>query len=125
MFYKLNEYKQSILQIAINRGHLNIIDAILKDYYVEFDKPDGNGALPIHLAAYTGNCDILDIMIKYKIVRCMYNTKKDTPLHVAAQKNRFAFIQKLLAYEREHKSELLTKKGKQTLRIFGSSVSIF
>lgn len=106
MFYRLNEFKQSILQIAITRGHLNIIEAILKDYYIEFDKLDGNGNLPIHMAAFTGNVNILDILIKLKLVRCSPNSKNETPLHIAAQKNRFAFITKFLKYDKEHHDEM-------------------
>lgn len=100
MYYKLNEYKQSILQIAINRCHLNIIESILTDYYEDFDRLDGNGNLPIHLNAFTGSVKVLELLIKYKAVRCALNSKGESPLHVAARKNRFAFIKEFLKYER-------------------------
>jgi len=102
MYYQLDENKHSVLQLAINKEHLKIIEAILRDYYPNLDQPDANGSLPIHLAAFTGSLGVLEVMIKYKAVRCAYNSKKETVLHVAARKNRFKFISALLKYEREN-----------------------
>jgi len=90
-----------VLQLAINREHLKIIEAILSDYYIDLDRPDANGSLPIHLAAFTGSLSVLELMIKYKAVKCIFNSRKETMLHVAARKNRFKFITALLNYERE------------------------
>jgi ankyrin repeat protein len=39
-------------------------------------------------------------------VRCSPNSKSETPLHIAAVKNRFGFIARLLKYEKESRSEL-------------------
>lgn len=99
--FKLNEDKQSILEIAVKRNHLKIIEAIIKDYYEDFDKPDANGSLPIHLAADNGSLAIFDILLKNKAVRFSPNAKLENPLHLAANKNRFAFIE---AYLKEEQS---------------------
>ena len=111
MYDRLNENQHTILQIAINRGHLKIIEAILKDYYVDLNKFDVNGQLSIHLAAYIGNLDILEILARYDADVCEPNSKGDYPLHVAAFKNRFSFIKQFLKNQKylENKKE---KTGK-------------
>ncbi len=64
LLYKLNSQKRSILQLAIENNHLNIVDAIIKKFYPDFDKPDANGNLPIHLAAECGSIAVLNILVR-------------------------------------------------------------
>ncbi len=59
-----SEKKYSLLQIAIQNGHLNIVDMILKDYYPKDFCPDGNGNRPIHLAACNGSLELLKIIVR-------------------------------------------------------------
>jgi ankyrin repeat protein len=41
ILYKVNSNKRSILQIAMERGHLNIVEQILINYYPDLNLPDG------------------------------------------------------------------------------------
>ena len=104
--FKLNENQQSLLEIAIRNNHLKIIEAIIKDYYKDFDVPDANGLLPIHLAADNGSLAILEILKTHQAVRFSPNAKLDNPLHIAAAKNRFAFIDGFLKEEAIFLSDL-------------------
>lgn len=106
MLYKLNDHNQSILEIAMENNHLMIVEEIIKDFYEDYDLPDANGNLPIHLAADNGSTQIFDILDKYKAVRYSPNSKNDNPLHLAAIKNRFAFIEKFLKNERNYVTDL-------------------
>ena len=63
LLYKLNSHKHSILQLAIENNHLNITEIIIQRFYPDYNKPDGNGNLPTHLAADSGNVAILNILV--------------------------------------------------------------
>ena len=100
---KLDTNKQSILNIAIENNHLNIIDLLLKDYYVEGkDNEDKSGNLPVHIAAKSGSVEILKILVKNEAVSFKNNSNGDNALHIAAENNKFNFIVELLAYEKEY-----------------------
>lgn len=63
ILYNLNHNNHSILQIAMSNNHLKTVEAIIKEFYPDNYCPDGNGNCPIHLAAETGNLDILEILV--------------------------------------------------------------
>jgi ankyrin repeat protein len=110
ILHQMNHNKYSILQIAIDNNHMQIIEAIIKDFYPDYNQADSNGNLPIHLAADNGSIPILNILFKYKAVSLGLNSKNENPLHIAATKNRFQFIEKFLKYEKSFLSEM-TDKG--------------
>lgn len=64
VLHALNQKKSSLLQIAIDNGHLKIADMILEHYYPDNFCADGNGQNPTHLSANNGNLDVLDILVK-------------------------------------------------------------
>ena len=106
---KLNQKNQSILQLAIENNHMNITEEIIKNYYLDYEQPDGNGNLPIHLAANNGSLKVFDILSKYKAISTTPNIKNENPLHLAAAKNRFAFIEKFMKYENSYMAEMADK----------------
>ncbi len=105
--YKVDENNHTILELAMDNSHTKIVEAIIKNYYTDYDRPDINGDLPIHHAADNGSLAIFDIFIKYKAVRYEPNTKANSnPLHLAAEKNRFEFIKRFLKEERNYITDL-------------------
>ena len=104
MLNKLNKEKQSIMNIAIENNHINIIDILLKDYYAakEKESEDKNGNFLIHLVAKSGSTEILKVFIKNEAVSFNKNSKGDTALHIAAENNKFNFIKDFLAYEKAY-----------------------
>ena len=67
LLYKLNAHKHSILQVAIENNHLNIIEVIIKRFYPDYNKLDSNGNTPTLLAAEAGNIAVLNILVSYKL----------------------------------------------------------
>ena len=51
------------LQSAMENDHVNIVDMILQNYYPKDFCPDKDGNNPMHLAACSGNVDILNILV--------------------------------------------------------------
>ena len=109
IFNKLNQKNKSILQLAIENNHINIAETIIKNYYLDYEQPDGNGNLPIHLAANNGSLKVLDILFNYKAISMTPNFKHENPLHLAAAKNRFAFIERFMKYENSYMAEMADK----------------
>ena len=101
--------KQTILNIAIENNHLNIIESLFKEYSLnEKDLQDNNSNLPIHFAAKCGSIDVLEILWKYKAFSLKTNQKSENALHIAAANNKFKFIKAFLNYEKDYiKSENL------------------
>jgi len=106
LLYKVDENNHTILELAMDNSHTKIVEAIIRDYYTDYDKPDANGDLPIHHAADNGSLAIFDIFSKYKAIRYASNAKNYNPLHVAAEKNRFDFIKKFLKEEWNYITDL-------------------
>jgi ankyrin repeat protein len=67
LLYKLNAHKHSILQVAIENNHLNIVEVIIKRFYPDYNKLDSNGNTPTLLAAEAGNIAVLNILVSYKL----------------------------------------------------------
>lgn len=63
LLYKLNAHRHSILQVAIESNHLNIVDVIIKRFYPDYSKPDCNGNTPTLLAAEAGNIAVLNLLV--------------------------------------------------------------
>jgi len=67
LLYKLNAHKHSILQVAIENNHLNIVEVIIKRFYPDYNKLDSNGNTPTLLAAEAGNIAVLNILVSYNL----------------------------------------------------------
>ncbi len=63
MLNSLTQKNCSVLQLAMDNEYLNIVDMILKDYYPKNFCADINGNCPMHLAACTGNIELLEILV--------------------------------------------------------------
>ncbi len=96
----LDRSKKTLLQIAIENNHLKIIDSILSVTSYLFKKPDLNGNLLVHYAAKVGTLDIFNILSKYDLIKFDFDSNDQSPLHIAANYNRFVFIKMLLNYEK-------------------------
>ena len=53
---KEDQNRQTILHLAVENNHLNIVELLFRDYNLQRDLKDSlNGNLPIHLAAKVNN----------------------------------------------------------------------
>ncbi len=65
---KMDLNKQTVLHIAAENNHLNIVDVLLGKFNANGSLKDGkNGNLCIHLAAKTGSLKMLDILKKHNV----------------------------------------------------------
>ena len=63
LLYATNHENRTILQLTIDRGHTNIAEMILRDYYPPGFCADGIGNTPMHLVAESGNVELLNILV--------------------------------------------------------------
>jgi ankyrin repeat protein len=98
----LDMNKQTVLNIAIDNNHLNIVELLLKDYYKEkVLVEDKNGNMPIHYAAKCGSTEILKVIVKCNGFTIRTNSNGENALHIAASNNKFKFIRDFIINERK------------------------
>ena len=56
------DFKTSFLHLAAEKGHLNVAEFLLKNGAV-IDSQDSDGQQPIHMAAVSGNLDLVQALI--------------------------------------------------------------
>jgi ankyrin repeat protein len=100
---KQDDEKRTILELAIERGHLKIIDLILSEYPSK-KLPDINGNFIIHHAAKFGTKELFDLLVKHDAVSLKSNINDENPIHLATIYNRYDFIRSLLEYEKTKES---------------------
>jgi len=101
---KQDENKQTILHLAIENNHDQIVELLLRDFVtfdnIKDDLREGlNGNLLIHSAAKNGSVEIFHLLQKYDVVSFKTNNNSENALHVAASFNRKEFIEEFLKYE--------------------------
>jgi ankyrin repeat protein len=105
---KFDYNDQSVLSILVEMNHLNIIELLLKEFFIYIQNfQDKNGNLLIHLAAKSGSTDLLKLLIKYDLFSLNLNNNKENGLHIAASYNKFNFIKEYLAHEKTYINNLL------------------
>jgi ankyrin repeat protein len=93
--------RQPLLHIAVENGHINIVELLLRDYGVDKEQRDSkHGNLPIHVAARTGSVEMLQVLQKHDAFSFKQNNNMETALHVAAANNRIRFIRKFMRHEK-------------------------
>lgn len=96
-----DQNRQTVLHLAVENNHLNIVEILFRDYNIAKDLKDGlNGNLPIHLAAKNGSCEMFYLLQKYDAVSFKPNNNLENALHIAAFHNRSKFIREFLKYEK-------------------------
>lgn len=110
---RMDQNRQTILQIAIENNHLKTLEMLLKEFYVTEElREDRNGNLPIHHAAKVPGSDVLNVLIENNAFSFKTNGNYENALHVAASNNRFKFITDFMAHEKllvEKKDPMITK----------------
>lgn len=95
-----DESKQTILHIAIENNHLNIVELLLRDYGMSTEVRDTlDGNLPIHCGAKNGSHEMFNLLQKYDAVSFLTNRSLQNALHIAAFHDRSRFISEFLDYE--------------------------
>jgi ankyrin repeat protein len=100
---RIDNTRQSLLQIAIENNHLQTTRMLLGDYYVRDElREDKNGNLPVHwVARMSANADMFTVLIECGAFSLATNGNYENALHIAATANRFKFITEFLAHERK------------------------
>ena len=105
----LDGQKKTVLQYAIEKRSLTMIEAILQNYYeANRNVPYLNGNLPVHLEAKFGSSDVFRLLVKYDAVSFEFrnNSHNENALHIAAKNNHSEFIKTYLEYEQGYMSNL-------------------
>ena len=97
---KEDSSRQTILLIAIENNHLNIVESLFRDYNVNREQRNGhNGNYAIHYVAKSGSLEMFNLLQKYNAVSFRTNNNKENALHIAAHHNKHRFITEFLKYE--------------------------
>jgi len=94
-----DDQSKTVLEICIQNNHFNLISLILNEL-TDKEAFDANGQLPIHLAAKYGTHTLYELLSQHSCLSFNTNINNDNPLHVAAQYNKFSFINRLLLFEK-------------------------
>jgi len=81
---------ESPLYQAVNSSNREIVDILLNLGAYRLRKDDNWGRIPIHIAAYNGNCEIMDLLLKKdkeQQINCQ-DYYLNTPIHLAAENNQ-------------------------------------
>ncbi|HKO97555.1 MAG TPA: ankyrin repeat domain-containing protein [Pyrinomonadaceae bacterium] len=100
-FLPMHEYEtdpqRPLLPWTVNKGHLNIV-RILLDTGAPIDSSSpGDGSTALHVAAFKGRPDIVEMLVKAKASINCQMTDGFTPLHLAAQGGHIEIVKTLLA----------------------------
>ena len=95
----LDDQSKTVLEISIQNNHFNLISLILSEL-TDKEAFDANGQLPIHLAAKYGIHTLYELLSQHSCLSFKSNINNENPLHVAAQYNKFSFINRLLMFEK-------------------------
>ncbi|KAH0628019.1 hypothetical protein JD844_008668 [Phrynosoma platyrhinos] len=102
--------KRTALHFAVAGNHLSAVDFLLH-HKARVDIADKHGLTPIHLAAWSGNLDIMLILIKAGADQKAKNQEGRNVLHIAAQHNNVRivdyFIQDLHLLDLNTRDEVL------------------
>ena len=91
----VTEYGSTYLIIASDRGRANIVAYLLeKDALV--DKPDNNGATPLHYAAVNNHVKVIRLLLEGGATVDKPDNNGVTPLYYAADNNHVEAIRLLL-----------------------------
>ncbi|RYW88246.1 hypothetical protein D7219_12480 [Legionella pneumophila] len=85
-----------LLKIAIKNGHVTAVDAIIKKQGDMRCVIDHLGNTPLHLAAATGNTQIIELVVKSGADFLIQNAKQQTAFHLAFANNDAQSFKKLL-----------------------------
>jgi len=94
-----NDSNKNLLECSIESNHLKLVELLLRITDL-FKQPDSNGNLPVHYAARTGTPEIFNLLMEHKLISFESNLNKETPLHIAADFNRFSFIKMIMLQEK-------------------------
>ena len=98
---KEDNNRQTVLHIAIENNHLNIIELLFKDYNINKNMREGiTGNLAIHVAAKNGSIEMLKLLHNFNAVSFRQNSHLENALHIAATNNKHKFIKEFLKHEK-------------------------
>jgi ankyrin repeat protein/beta-lactamase regulating signal transducer with metallopeptidase domain len=94
---KTNTLWAGTIYDAVRDGDLPKVKALLKDNPELVFNKDGDGWMPLHLAAQKGNKDVAELLLANKAEVTACSADGDTPLHLAASYGRKDVVELLLA----------------------------
>ena len=106
--------RQTILHLAIENNHLNIVELLFRDYNMSRTLKEGQrGNLPIHVCAKSGSIDMFQMLQSYQAVSLESNSYLENALHVAAYFNKSQFIVAFLEYEKNVRDQSNANEAKE------------
>ncbi|XP_042310083.1 ankyrin repeat and death domain-containing protein 1B isoform X2 [Sceloporus undulatus] len=87
----VNVLKRTALHFAVAGNHISAVDFLLH-HKARVDIADKHGLTPVHLAAWSGNLDIMLILIKAGADQKAKNQERRNALHLAAQNNSVRIV---------------------------------
>ena len=89
---------ENYLHLAVQNGHLNIVQYLIQQKGYDKELKDRNGNTPLHIAAREGRLNIVIYLIEKAYVnRECRNNEKFTPLHFACQRFHYDIITYLIS----------------------------
>jgi len=80
----------TLLCTACQRGNVNLVRTLLKDFNYSSIYRDTNGDTPLHCACISDITDIVDLLLtNFGELHTVHNSKGNTPLHIACEWGSF------------------------------------
>ncbi|KAH7534030.1 hypothetical protein FEM48_Zijuj04G0194400 [Ziziphus jujuba var. spinosa] len=96
----------SALQITAEQGHVNVMELIISYKPDARDLVDNRGCNPLHVATVNANLNAVTFILKKPRLESLINAvdnEANTPLHLAAGRNKYSIITILVNDIRVHK----------------------
>ncbi|XP_071959418.1 uncharacterized protein [Antedon mediterranea] len=111
-----------MLCLAVNRGHFGVVDTILKKN-VDPNTCTPFGRTPLHVAAFCGQIDILEILLSHGANVSLKDMDGNTPQDISASRGHTNCIRRLWLHRWNLRPPILTMCQQKEINSRGSSAN--